>query len=187
MTPIKKFFSCAFATLLFTNTFFADDSSKNQNRNQLQIEKNDLMQIVSQNSADIDLNLDLSKYPEDLNFWSNYPNPEVAYVIAKRMTNEELLAQIFMFGWAGAEPSDLLNRWVQDRGLGSVKVFGWNTDNTTLVAKSISSLQKKSTITTIQNSSFRSNRSRRWMDSTCKRQYQYYSRKLKHWCKWKPC
>ena len=143
MNPIKKFFSCAFATLLFTNTFFADDSSKNQNRNQLQIEKNDLMQIVSQNSADIDLKLDLSKYPEDLNFWSNYPNPEVAYVIAKRMTNEELLAQIFMFGWAGAEPSDLLNRWVQDRGLGSVKVFGWNTDNTTLVAKSISSLQKK--------------------------------------------
>src|SRR5574344_2687131 len=48
-----------------------------------------------------------------------------------------------MFGWAGAEPSELLNQWVLDRGLGSVKVFGWNTDDIVLVAKSISELQKK--------------------------------------------
>lgn len=139
---LKKFSLLTF-TLLLCNFLFAQNSSKAENYNQLQIEKKDIMQIVSQNSADIDLNLDLSKYPKDLNFWSDYPNPEVAYVIAKRMTDEELLAQIFMFGWAGAEPSELLNRWVQDRGLGSVKVFGWNTDNTTLVAKSISALQKK--------------------------------------------
>ena len=59
------------------------------------------------------------------------------------MSDEELLSQMLMFGWAGAEPSELLNSWVRDRGLGSVKVFGWNTDNTTLVAKSITALQKK--------------------------------------------
>ncbi|MBP5283740.1 MAG: glycoside hydrolase family 3 protein [Treponema sp.] len=59
------------------------------------------------------------------------------------MSNSELLSQILMFGWAGEEPSVLLNQWVTERGLGSVKVFGWNTDNTELVAKSIASLQKK--------------------------------------------
>ena len=59
------------------------------------------------------------------------------------MEDSELLSQIFMFGWAGAEPSELLNQWVTERGLGSVKVFGWNTDDIKLVAKSISELQKK--------------------------------------------
>ncbi len=81
--------------------------------------------------------------PDDIDFWSDYPADVLAEAIADRMTDEELYSQILMFGWAGAEPGELLNSWVSERGLGSVKVFGWNTDNTTLVAKSISSLQKK--------------------------------------------
>ncbi|MEE0998569.1 MAG: glycoside hydrolase family 3 protein, partial [Treponemataceae bacterium] len=70
-------------------------------------------------------------------------NDVLAEVIIQRMTNEELLSQILMFGWSGAEPTPLLNAWVQDRALGSVKVFGWNTDDINLVAKSITELQKK--------------------------------------------
>lgn len=80
---------------------------------------------------------------EDINFWSDYPNEELADALVSRMSDEELYAQILMFGWAGAEPSDLLNEWVLSRGLGSVKVFGWNTDNTTLVARSVKALQQK--------------------------------------------
>ncbi len=82
--------------------------------------------------------------PEEITFWSDYPADVLADAIVARMTDEELLAQIFMFGWAGQEPSELLNRWVLERGLGSVKVFGWNTDDIFLVAKSISALQAKS-------------------------------------------
>ncbi len=82
--------------------------------------------------------------PDNIDFWSDYPNDLLADTLVNRMTDEELLSQILMFGWAGQEPSDLLNQWVSDRGLGSVKVFGWNTDNITLVAKSIRSLQQKS-------------------------------------------
>ena len=82
--------------------------------------------------------------PESADFWSDYPAEQLADFLCERMSDEELLAQILMFGWAGAEPSELLNQWVLDRGLGSVKVFGWNTDNTELVAKSVASLQKKS-------------------------------------------
>ena len=82
--------------------------------------------------------------PESADFWSDYPAEQLADFLCDRMSDEELLAQILMFGWAGAEPSELLNQWVLDRGLGSVKVFGWNTDNTELVAKSVASLQKKS-------------------------------------------
>lgn len=91
-----------------------------------------------------------SRIPETADFWSDYPHEELADFIVDRMTDAEMLSQILMFGWAGAEPSELLNQWVSDRGLGSVKVFGWNTDNTELVAKSIASLQKKS-----QNRRFR--------------------------------
>ncbi len=76
-----------------------------------------------------------------LSFWDNLPNDELAKQITEQMTDSELLAQTFMFGWAGTEPPELLYQWVS-RGLGSVKVFGWNTDDIQLVAKSITNLQK---------------------------------------------
>lgn len=78
-----------------------------------------------------------------VDFWSDLPNEELAKQITDQMTDTELLSQTFMFGWAGAEPPELLYQWV-NRGLGSVKVFGWNTDDIHLVAKSITSLQKSS-------------------------------------------
>lgn len=79
--------------------------------------------------------------PDDIDFWSDYPSEDLSKVITEKMTDVELLSQMLMFGWAGAEPSELLFQWV-DRGLGSVKVFGWNTDDIHLVADSINSLQK---------------------------------------------
>ncbi|MGI5172783.1 glycoside hydrolase family 3 protein [Treponema sp. OMZ 840] len=80
---------------------------------------------------------------EKIDFWSDYPNEELADAICLRMSEEELFAQILMFGWAGQEPSPLLIRWVEERELGSVKVFGWNTDDIVLVAKSVTRLQEK--------------------------------------------
>ena len=79
----------------------------------------------------------------DLNFWSNYPADILAEEITRRMTDEELLSQLFMFGWAGAEPSKLVTYWVEKRNIGSIKIFGWNTDNIELVAKNITTLQNK--------------------------------------------
>lgn len=87
--------------------------------------------------------LTAEELPADITFWSDYPSEILAQALVQRMSDSELLAQIFMFGWAGQEPSALLNQWVLDRGLGSVKVFGWNTDDINLVAKSITALQEK--------------------------------------------
>ncbi len=78
-----------------------------------------------------------------VNFWTRMANDELAAKITDEMTDSELLSQTFMFGWAGAEPPELLYQWVE-RGLGSVKVFGWNTDDIYLVSKSIASLQRES-------------------------------------------
>ena len=83
-------------------------------------------------------------YPADLNFWSDYPAEELAQAIVGRMTDEELFAQILMFGWSGAEPSSTLYQWIAERGVGSVKLYGWNTDNIYKVAESVASLQQKS-------------------------------------------
>ncbi len=82
-----------------------------------------------------------AKLPKKVDFWSKYDNDILAQALVDRMTDSELLSQILMFGWAGQEPSTLLNRWVTERGLGSVKVFGWNTDNIHNVAKAIKTLQ----------------------------------------------
>lgn len=76
-------------------------------------------------------------------FWDPVPHGELAAAIASEMTDEELLSQILMFGWAGGEASPLVTSWVEERSLGSIKVFGWNTDNTYKVAQAISLLQKK--------------------------------------------
>ena len=79
---------------------------------------------------------------DDINFWSDIPSDKLASILVSKMTDSEKLSQILMFGWAGAEPESLLFKWVGEVGLGSVKVFGWNTENIQLVAKSISNLQK---------------------------------------------
>lgn len=71
------------------------------------------------------------------------PNEELSAKILEEMTDEELLAQVLMFGWAGEEPSQEVKDWVGTRALGSIKIFGWNTDNTEKVAESILLLQKE--------------------------------------------
>ncbi len=76
-------------------------------------------------------------------FSDNRPHAELAAAIADAMTDEELLAQALMFGWAGLDPSPLVTSWVAERSLGSIKVFGWNTDNTQKVAESVTLFQKK--------------------------------------------
>lgn len=77
----------------------------------------------------------------DVNFWSDLPNDELARKIVDQMTDSELYSQILMFGWAGKEPPELIYQWIS-RGLGSVKVFGWNTDDLHLLASAITSLQR---------------------------------------------
>ncbi|NLM01690.1 MAG: glycoside hydrolase family 3 protein [Treponema sp.] len=79
---------------------------------------------------------------KNVNFWSNIPNEELSKLLVDQMTNEELFAQILMFGWAGDEPSELLLQWISMRSLGSVKVYGWGTDNTYQVAKSVDLVQR---------------------------------------------
>ena len=81
---------------------------------------------------------------DSIDFWTDLEPERLSELLVLRMTDEELLAQIFMFGWAGTEPSPLLLSWIRERSLGSVKVFGWNTDNIESVARAITQTQELS-------------------------------------------
>lgn len=122
----KRLFATLFFLVLFTAAAFSQISIDLQENYQEQDRFYDASQSL----------------PEDINFWSNYPNETLAAAMVSRMSDRELYSQILMFGWAGAEPEDILFQWVGNIGLGSVKVFGWNTENIKLVAKSITALQK---------------------------------------------
>lgn len=95
-------------------------------------------------AATVALFMGANEPPRDTpDFWDAKPDEELADAIVGRMTDEEKLAQILMFGWAGTEPSPLVTDWVSKRSLGNVKIFGWNTDDTMKVASSVTLLQKK--------------------------------------------
>jgi beta-N-acetylhexosaminidase len=77
------------------------------------------------------------------------PDPGEAYkeraaALLSRMSDEEALAQTFMLGWVGAEPSPLIMDWIRDRHIGGVKIFGWNTEDTHKLAKTVGDLQRAS-------------------------------------------
>lgn len=74
------------------------------------------------------------------NFFDDEEPKILAKKIVDAMTHEELLAQCFMFGWAGQNPSGRLTDWV-NVGLGSIKIFGWNTTDSKLLSQSILHLQ----------------------------------------------
>jgi beta-N-acetylhexosaminidase len=79
-----------------------------------------------------------------LNFNDSGTPEELAASIEKAMTDEQALAQVFMLGWVGEEPSPIIMDWIRNRNIGGVKIFGWNTADTTRLAKTVGELQKAS-------------------------------------------
>jgi beta-N-acetylhexosaminidase len=69
---------------------------------------------------------------------------ELAAALVDAMSDEEALAQTFMLGWVGAEPSPLILDWIRDRHIGGVKIFGWNTGDTYRLAETVGALQRAS-------------------------------------------
>jgi beta-N-acetylhexosaminidase len=76
-------------------------------------------------------------------FSTDLPPEALAARILERMSDEQALAQTFMLGWVGAEPSPLILDWIRDRNIGGVKIFGWNTGDTRKLAETVGSLQRE--------------------------------------------
>jgi len=69
---------------------------------------------------------------------------ELAARLTAQMSDEQALAQTFMLAWVGAEPSPLIMDWIRQRNIGGVKIFGWNTDDTLRLARTVGELQSAS-------------------------------------------
>jgi len=67
---------------------------------------------------------------------------DLAFRLTEQMSDEQALAQTFMLGWVGAEPSPLIMDWIRSRNIGGVKIFGWNTGDTRKLAETVGELQK---------------------------------------------
>ena len=79
-----------------------------------------------------------------LSFSDPGSSEELAAAIEAAMSDEQALAQTFMLGWVGSEPSPLIMDWIRMRNIGGVKIFGWNTEDTMRLAKTVGSLQEES-------------------------------------------
>ncbi|MDR2133622.1 MAG: glycoside hydrolase family 3 protein [Treponema sp.] len=79
-----------------------------------------------------------------LSFEDSGTPEELAAAITAAMSDGQALAQTFMLGWVGAEPSPLIMDWIRDRNIGGIKIFGWNTGDTRRLAQTVGLLQKTS-------------------------------------------
>jgi beta-N-acetylhexosaminidase len=76
-----------------------------------------------------------------LSFTDSGSPEELAAAMEEAMSDEQALAQTFMLGWVGAEPSPLILDWIRDRNIGGIKIFGWNTEDTRRLAETVGALQ----------------------------------------------
>ena len=79
-----------------------------------------------------------------LSFHDDIPPAQLAAAIESEMTDEQALAQLLMLGWVGEDPSPLIMEWIRQRGIGGVKIFGWNTADTQRLARTVGTLQRAS-------------------------------------------
>jgi beta-N-acetylhexosaminidase len=89
----------------------------------------------------------LSAAPAKLDFWlSAAKTPEAESALASglldKMSDEEVLGQILMLAYPGDAPGELIFDWIKARALGGVKIFGWNAEDSTKVAKAVAAFQQ---------------------------------------------
>ncbi|MDC7238995.1 MAG: glycoside hydrolase family 3 protein [Spirochaetales bacterium] len=76
-----------------------------------------------------------------INFFSDLPDDELAHALVEDMTDEELVGQILMFGYQGATPSADTMAWITGKNVGSIKIFGWNANDLSVMADTIGKMQ----------------------------------------------
>ena len=80
-------------------------------------------------------------------FWRNEAEDQVIDRLMAAMSAEEIVSQVFLVGWATEEPSREILQWIRRRNIGGVKIFGWNSNDLSVLARSISQLQREASAT----------------------------------------
>lgn len=82
-------------------------------------------------------------YAQEVDFYTDLPNRELATKIIDLMTDEELLGQVLMYSYEGDRVSAENLYWVRDKELGSIKIFGWNAYSLYNMVRTIKRLQEE--------------------------------------------
>ena len=80
-------------------------------------------------------------FTDSLSFFSDAPDKKIIRSITDNMSSRELAGQILMFGYWGEEPSDEILKWISEKNIGGIKIFGWNAENLYTLQKSIKKMQ----------------------------------------------
>jgi beta-N-acetylhexosaminidase len=86
----------------------------------------------------------------DIGAWPGPPTPaEAAHIdsILAAMDDEARVAQLLMVSWASDAPTPEVMRWIRERNIGGVKVFGWNGEDLIVLARAIDEMQRASLAT----------------------------------------
>lgn len=75
-------------------------------------------------------------------FWSSGEGEAAIGALLSGLSDEEILGQLFMMAYPGTQPPRLLFDWISQRALGGIKVFGWNADDTEVLATAIREIQE---------------------------------------------
>ncbi len=84
------------------------------------------------------------------NFWSDMDDDQLIEKLLSEMDDEQLLAQTFMLGYMGGEPSSEILEWIREKEIGGVKIFGWNVGSLSQLAGSVSKMQRVSSGTSFK-------------------------------------
>lgn len=62
--------------------------------------------------------------------------------IIDEMSAEEKIGQVLMLGYMGDQPSEEIMKWVRDRHIGGIKIFGWNANDLSTLSSTIRTMQE---------------------------------------------
>lgn len=78
-----------------------------------------------------------------LDFYSKGEPRELALALTRAMSDTEAVGQLFMVAYRDPEPSQAFLASLKERGIGGVKIFGWNAKDDETLCRSIGELQGK--------------------------------------------
>ena len=79
-----------------------------------------------------------------IDFWSDEDSEVLTGMLLDKMTDQQMLGQMLLLGYMGGSPSREIIRWISEKEIGGVKIFGWNVRDLESLASSIAEMQQVS-------------------------------------------
>lgn len=85
-----------------------------------------------------------------MDFWQDDDSSSLADKLILAMSDQELAGQLFMISYPGADPDETAIKWIEERNLGGIKIFGKNVGSLPKLAENIGIMQDKAAHTRLR-------------------------------------